>query len=447
MDKLPTNSLHFTKAVAALGERCAVIASTAIYNRQGLKIVEQGAAINERLSERLLQHQLATPLQDSLGVERAVTGSRLRAVADTLLVEQPLFARMASNANTRRLLLDTLEALPLPAPIAFQLTLAYEMHPELFRHAVATAFTAAWLGMGPMVSRHDLSMLAAAGLLHDLGMLHVDPVLLQPTALLKREQRRQLYAHPLVSALLMQRHHEFSREAVRAVREHHEALDGSGYPGHLASAGISPWGCILSLAEVVAAVVEPGVGDAELRLSLLLRTNRHRYAPALIDRLLPLLQSLPKGVSPAASMGTLVTCLNDVDQVLGAWPSELMQDVSLPEQRRSGLAVLGEQCAMLRRTLADSGAAPGQLAMLEVEDAFGDLPVELALLAREAGWQLRTLTRQARRRWAASAGEPFPDTLGVWIERAEAVCETCSQPELAVTSARQPEPLQAPETA
>jgi hypothetical protein len=87
------------------------------------------------------------------------------------------------------------------------------------------------------------------------------------------------------------------------------------------------------------------------------------------------------------------------------------------------------------------------LAMLEVEDAFGDLPVELALLAREAGWQLRTLTRQARRRWAASAGEPFPDTLGVWIERAEAVCETCSQPEFAVTSARQPEPLQAPEPA
>ena len=423
MVNLPTESSYFTKAVAALGERQPVVASVAICNRQGVKIVEQGTAINERLSARLLQHQLAVPLQDSLGVAQAVTGRRLRAVAETLLVEQPVFARMAGTVGARKLLLGTLESLPLPTPIAFQLTVADEMHGELLRHSVATALTAAWLGNGPMVSRHDLSMLTAAGLLHDLGMLHVDPVLLRPEGQLTREQRRQLYAHPLMSVMLMQRHHEYSREAILAVREHHEALDGSGYPGHLASESLSPWGRILSLAEVVAAIGEPGRGDAASRLSLLLRTNRHRFEPALIDRLLPLLQGLPEEANPSALMDRPIDRLGDVYRTLAAWPSDLVQEGSLPERRRTGLTVLGEQCAKVRRTLADSGAAPDQLAMLGPEDAGGALPAELSLLAREAAWQLRTLARQTRRHWAVGIDEPFPDALQTWIERAEAVCD------------------------
>ena len=46
---------------------------------------------------------------------------------------------------------------------------------------------------------------------------------------------------------------------------------------------------------------------------------------------------------------------------------------------------------------------------------------ELTLLTREAGWQLRTLGRQTRRRWKAVPGENFPDLLQAWLEEVDNV--------------------------
>jgi len=62
---LPTDSRRFTKTVAARGGRCRFIGSVAICIRQGVKTAEQGTAINKRLSERPLQHQLGRTADDS----------------------------------------------------------------------------------------------------------------------------------------------------------------------------------------------------------------------------------------------------------------------------------------------------------------------------------------------------------------------------------------------
>lgn len=57
---------HFARAVTELGEQRSVVASSAIYNTQGLKIIDKGVAIDARLYQRLTQHQLKLPLADSV---------------------------------------------------------------------------------------------------------------------------------------------------------------------------------------------------------------------------------------------------------------------------------------------------------------------------------------------------------------------------------------------
>jgi HD-GYP domain-containing protein (c-di-GMP phosphodiesterase class II) len=49
-------------------------------------------------------------------------------------------------------------------------------------------------------------MAVAAGLLHDIGMLHVDPQILDPDTALTPRQRRQWHPHPLVSTAMVARH-------------------------------------------------------------------------------------------------------------------------------------------------------------------------------------------------------------------------------------------------
>ena len=168
-DTPQTDPQHFTQAVAELGEKQPVIVSTAIFNDKGVKIVEKGTAVNRGLYERLMQHKLSTPIENSVSSTPTVTTETLRLSAEELMADIPFFGRMAPDDKSRKLLLNTIGSLPLPSSMAFQLTIAREMRPELYLHLVRAALTAAWLAKTPMLSRFDVQMTAVAGLLHDIG--------------------------------------------------------------------------------------------------------------------------------------------------------------------------------------------------------------------------------------------------------------------------------------
>lgn len=426
MSDTSTDSQYFAKAVSQLGGDRDRYTNRAVMGAHGIKILEKGAKIPPRLYERLVQHHPTTPLEDAIEIDATVNGKNLRAIGEELLKSNLVFTRMAENPEDRKLLLDCLEAVPLPPTIVFLLTLVRDVHPGQFRYFVATALTAVWLGNRPQAMRNDLVMLAAAGLLHDLGMMHIDPVLLEPSAEISPEQRRQLYSHPLVSVLLLERHAEYNNDMLRAVREHHEVLDGSGYPAGLAATAIGAWGQILSLAQVVAALVRPGRSHALLRLSVLLRTNRHRYDNALINRMLPLLQRPDEDSGPNETIDNPVADpvrhLKAIYHTLLDWPATLSQDVRWSVARRGGLVFMGERCVRIHRTMLESGVAPDQLQSLDADSITGLLADELSLITHELAWQLRAAEREACRRWAAVADENLPDALAVWADKVEAVC-------------------------
>lgn len=420
-------SSNFQEAVQQLVDDRPPTAVNAIYSSQGIKLIERGVKVDPRLYERLMRHQLSAPLEDALQAQDSINGKALRAAAEELIERRPVLAFLLQHQAQQAQLLDALEAIPLPPPVAFQLSVARDVHPPLFQYSVCTALLAGWLVLGPAMVRYDMVMPMAAGLLQDLGMMHIDHALLQPTGDLTPEQRRQLYSHPLVSALLLERHHEYPRELIRAVREHHELLDGSGYPAHLAGEKISPWGRVVALAQVMSALLRPGRGLSALRLSLLLRTNRHQFDPALCDRVLNALRGMGSENVPASAtelaalepMRSPVAQLISIDRLLASWPTTLGQGAAATPARVQGMAAIGQQCEQMRRLLADVGASGDQLLMLG-DDQDAELMSELSLITQEMAWQLRTLARNAVRRWAPAAGEPLPAALAAWVGEVDA---------------------------
>lgn len=217
--------------------------------------------------------------------------------------------------------------------------------------------------------------------------------------------------------MLIERHHQYPKEVVRAVREHHEYMDGSGYPRHLIGDAISPLGKLLSLAKVVAAMFSPDRDAPELRLSVLLRMNTHRYDNTLALQIIGLLQS------PADSMTTKLEHLSNpmqlllnIDAALGQWSAELSKNPDLSAARREGLELLTVQLQKIQRALAQVGAAPDQLAYLGGDTLDNNLLNEMTLITREAGWQLRTAARQIRVRWRAVLDETYPAALQAWLD-------------------------------
>ncbi len=426
MSDVATDSQYFAQAVSQLGDDREMQTNRAVFGAQGIKILDKGAKLTPRLYERLVLHHPTTPLEDAIEIDAAVTSKSLRAMAEELLASNPIVARMAEVQADRNLLLDCIESVPLPTAIVFQLTVVRDVHPKLFRYLVATALTAVWLGNHAKAMRNDLVMLASAGLLHDLGMMHIDPVLLEPSAEITPEQRRQLYSHPLVSVLLLERHAEYRNEMLRAVREHHEVLDGSGYPAGLAANALSAWGRILSLAQLIASQIRPGRSHAMLRLSVLLRTNRHRYDSRLISRLLPLLQRMGGETSETEPIDNAVADpirhLKAIYRAVLGWPAALAQDMQWSAVRRTGMVFMGDRCARIHRTIIESGVSPDQLQSLDEASINGLLADELSLITRELAWQLRAVEREARRRWTTNTDDELPESLATWVDKVEAVC-------------------------
>lgn len=417
-----TDPKHFTKAVTELGEKRPVVTTQAIFNEGGIKIIEKGVAVNSGLYERLMAHRLTVPIENSVTSTPSIGAAVFLEHADQAIRQIPFFQRIGSDTTTRDILLDTLESISLPPPLLFQLTLAHEVRPALFQHSIQMALFAAWMMTGPLAVRFDISLAATAGLLHDIGMLHLDPILLSPGSAIYHNQRRQLYSHALVSTTLIERHHEFTSDLLRAIREHHEFLDGSGYPSSLSGQAISPLGRILSLGELVTTVLtRPSEGN-ELRLSVLLRMNSQRYDATMVARVLENLQPHIEGQKQVQVKATdPVKQLIEINATLSSWPDQLLSYKNLSAQRREGMEAVVRQLAQLTRTLAGIGAAPEQLKQLGNISQDTLLLSELQLFVREASWQLRLLARQAQLRWQREPNSGYPEAMQTWLKRVDAI--------------------------
>lgn len=408
---------HFTRAVARMAERRTVVTHSAIYNHQGLKVIDKGVAVDARLYEQLAQHRLSAPLADCLAVDDVVSAASVCEAVRALATAEPLVAALLGTPRVGGLVLDELALMPLPASTALQLSTMRETQPELWQHSLRSALLAGWLGARSGGTRYDVRMLGCAGLLHDLGMLHLDPALLHRGTTFSGEQRRQLYSHPLVTVMLLERHHVYPRELLQAVLEHHEALDGSGYPRQISATALGPWGRVLSLVELVTALLLPGQANAVQRLSMALRMNHRRFDPSLVRELMPVLLQLGSDSSGGDGALQAAQRLQVIGELLRDWPAGAPE---LGGARAAAVEKVHGQCDQVLRMLAAAGAAPAQLAQLGPgDDADSALAGELALILHEARWQVRGVARQVRRLWRRANGEPFPGWVQAWLDRAE----------------------------
>ena len=104
---------------------------------------------------------------------------------------------------------------------------------SLSQHALNVCTLSLVLGQTFPFNPLELQELATAALLHDIGLLHVPPILLKraqiPNGLSSAEQQ-QLYAHPRLGALFLERQGQMERGTMDLIATHHAYGDNSGYP-------------------------------------------------------------------------------------------------------------------------------------------------------------------------------------------------------------------------
>jgi hypothetical protein len=414
-------------AVAELGARRTVGTTQAIYNTQGLKLLEGGVAIDRTLYEKLFSHRLSLPLDECIDPGPGTDGESLAGSARAATLRHPFFSRVAPAGDSGRVLLDAIAQVRLPKPVALHLTLARETRRPLYDHGILMALLCAHLVRESGGSSAELRDAATAGLLHDLGMLHIAPELLDSEERLSGDELKPVWAHPLTSSMLVDRFAEYPKEIVRAIVEHHERLDGSGYPRGLAGDAIGALGRVLGIAEVVTAMFDGERRFPEQRVSLLLRINPRRYDAVHVAAIHRLLATAPAPVDDdAIDADALVARLQRLTDVLAQWrAASAAIGAHVPSTQAALVRAVDAQNATLQRMLYDAGVTREQLAAIAGE-VGGDaaLRIELWAIAEELLWQLHAAANQLKRRWpATTSGVAHPDELVGWFDAVAALDE------------------------
>ena len=152
------------------------------------------------------------------------------------------------------------------------------------RHTRRVALRAVQVGEQLGLSAGRLRTLAIGGLVHDIGKLSVPDAILKKPAGLDEREFGVVKRHPELGSRLLHELGGFPEAVRRIVRDHHERLDGTGYPHALTADHIDLDTRILSVCDVYDALISKRVYRAAWTSEEALALLRREAGAALDSR-------------------------------------------------------------------------------------------------------------------------------------------------------------------
>lgn len=176
----------------------------------------------------------------------------------------------------------------------------------LLEHSLNVAILLANFGRSIGMSLEETEALAHAGFLHDLGKIKIPDEILHKPGRLTDEEMDVMRKHVEFGVDTLQQT-GIAPELIRTVSEHHERLDGLGYPAGKSSNQISREGRMIAIVDVYDAltadrVYKPGM-SGQKALQILLKDCPSKYDHELLQHFIKCM-----GIYP---VGTLVKLNNE----------------------------------------------------------------------------------------------------------------------------------------
>jgi len=153
--------------------------------------------------------------------------------------------------------------------------------PFTFRHSIGVTNAAFGIAETMGLPADRVQLVRRAALLHDIGKLSVSNAILDKRAVLSAAEWDAVRQHPRITRLILERVRAFREMAIIA-GEHHEKLDGSGYPDKLTARDLSLESRIIAVADVFGALSEDRPYRAGINLQDTFSIMK-KFAPHQLD--------------------------------------------------------------------------------------------------------------------------------------------------------------------
>lgn len=124
-------------------------------------------------------------------------------------------------------------------------------------HSINVAVLSAGLGLALEYEENKLIDLCASALLHDIGMLKIPVEVITKPSKLDKEEERMVKEHPLYGLELLRNIKNAPKSAAMVIHQHHEKMDGTGYPEGKKGEDIAECARIVAILEVYEALTHP----------------------------------------------------------------------------------------------------------------------------------------------------------------------------------------------
>lgn len=178
-----------------------------------------------------------------------------------------------------------------------------------YQHSVNVCALSVVLGISQGYSRFQLQDLGIGALLHDIGKIKIPLEIINKPAALSYDEYMEVKKHPFEGYAMINSLIHLPQGSLYGILQHHERIDGRGYPRGLSGNNIHEYGLIVAVADVFDSLVSdrpyrPGYSNQEA-MEIIERDRGTKLSHRLIDALFAHVDIYPAGSVVSLSSGDL----------------------------------------------------------------------------------------------------------------------------------------------
>jgi HD-GYP domain-containing protein (c-di-GMP phosphodiesterase class II) len=396
---------HYLNKVMDLSDSMPVEASEDIFDSRGMKLVAKGTRISRSLQEKLILHRLSKPLESSLTLEGGVDGNIIVKEAERVAeTNGPVSAILKTVGKGGLSPFDVLKQVKFGSAMGLMLTIIERGGNSALTHSVIVSLASICLAKKMGLSEKDQQIVALAGLLHDIGELYIEPEYLSSKKRLEPHEWRHVIVHPRIGEMLINELENFPPDVGRAISEHHERYDGSGYPRQLSGKAISIAGQIVSVSEMMSGVFmrqDSPLERAELALKIMPGEHAYQLLSTVSSAMAETRNGQPKvaeSMSPDDVQERVRQLFNNISDAV-RMENELLSSGQIQSPAAKKLLAHAMHMTLVIKSAFNSTGLDSYLP--ENSELLGDLSkansdalhFEVTVATKEIQWRLRDIAR------------------------------------------------------
>jgi HD-GYP domain-containing protein (c-di-GMP phosphodiesterase class II) len=387
--------IHYKNYLASLSERFE-LRVTKDLSIEGTDILFKKEAILSKADFILLKSiKLNSPIDEYIDVKDVYSSSELILDIHAFIESSNQIKSAITQVGSTTELTHLFSTYQINGTVALHLAIAKWLNTEIYKHALLIVTLSYIFARIETEDKNELITIVYAALFHDLGLLHIDPTMFVKERKLTDEEYRYLHVHVVLSQLIVEHSNIYSEEILLAVLDHHERLDGTGYPAGKKAEEITFSGQVLAVAEVTASRFNEDFECEDLLgLELLLNINQKKLNHKLCSHVNLFTQFTDEHTVASRDPDIVISDLKQLKSVINYW-SEI-QTTLVPNR---AVTFINRYMDNFHISFTQAGLDFSNIdfliIMLEQDATMRQFTDNMLL---EAQWQLKNLLVEIKRR-------------------------------------------------